>query len=114
MNFKNKDLTLQECVYLVNEHLGKIGYYKIEKTPEHAFMHLIEEVGELSRALSYEFTDRKSLKKNAQEESVSDELADVFWQVIKLSLYLKIDLNEAFCNKYRKNLAKGFPKESVL
>ena len=42
MSFKNKDLTLQACVHLVNEHLEKIGYFKIEKTPEHAFMHLIE------------------------------------------------------------------------
>ena len=43
-------------------------------------------------------------------KDLEEEIADVFWQTLKLCFYLNIDLEEAFKNKYKKNLQKKFRK----
>jgi NTP pyrophosphatase (non-canonical NTP hydrolase) len=87
--------------------LEKIGYTKIETTPTHAFLHLVEEVGEVSRALLYKETDRASKYNTTKPQGLDDEVADIFWQTLKLASYLNLDLETCFLNKYEKNKAKN-------
>ena len=55
-------MEIKEAQRLVKEHLDKINYKSIETEPAHAFMHLIEETGELSRCLLHKITNRNSIK----------------------------------------------------
>jgi NTP pyrophosphatase (non-canonical NTP hydrolase) len=99
-------MDIKEAQKTVREHLEKIGYTKIETTPVHAFLHLVEEVGEVSRTLLHKETNRASLPVTKKPSDMEDEVADIFWQTLKLSSYLGIDLESAFLKKYEKNKAK--------
>lgn len=87
----------------VKDYLEKIGYTEIEKEPIHAFTHLVEEVGETARALLHQETKRGKLSHSTYPEELKDEVADIFWQVLKLAIYLDIDLEQAFLDKFKKN-----------
>jgi len=93
----------QQKVY---NHLKKIGYLEIETTSLQAFVHLIEETGEVARTLLHKETKRGSLSYTTKPGNLEDEIADIFWQTLKLASYLEIDLEEAFKSKYKKNLKK--------
>jgi NTP pyrophosphatase (non-canonical NTP hydrolase) len=67
---------------------------------------LIEEVGEVSRALLYKETKRSEFANGADAGNPEDEVADVLWQTLKLASYLNIDLEKAFINKLEKNKNK--------
>ena len=99
-------MQINEAQKLVREHLEKIGYDKIETTPVHAFLHLVEEVGETSRSLLHKETNRKSLPVTTKPSDIEDEVADILWQTLKLASYLDIDLEKAFANKLEKNRKK--------
>lgn len=92
---------------LVRKHLEEIGYTKIETTASHAFIHLIEEVGEVARIILYKETNRGIMKNTTDPGNLEDEVADIFWQVLKLSGYLKLDLESCFLKKFEKNMAKN-------
>jgi NTP pyrophosphatase (non-canonical NTP hydrolase) len=97
---------IQEAQTLVKAHLEKIWYTKIETTPTHAFLHLIEELWETARTLLYKETPRASLKNTTDPGNLEDEVADIFWQTCKLATYLGIDLETCFLRKYEKNKQK--------
>ena len=99
-------MNIKKAQDLVYEHLVKIGYTKSETTPVHAFLHLIEETGEVSRALLHKETKRGQFVSTDPGE-IEDEIADIFWQTLKLASYLKIDLERAFINKLEKNRRKS-------
>lgn len=99
-------MEIKQAQKLVREHLKKIGYTKIETTPIHAFLHLIEEVGETSRTLLHKETKRNSLTVTTKPSDIEDEVADIFWQTLKLASYLNVDLDSCFLRKYEKNKAK--------
>jgi NTP pyrophosphatase (non-canonical NTP hydrolase) len=99
-------MEINEAQKLVYEHLEKIGYLKSETTPTHAFLHLVEEVGEVSRVLLHKETKRGEFTNGTTPGQLDDEIADIFWQTLKLASYLKIDLDKAFVNKLEKNRAK--------
>jgi len=101
-------MTIQEAQKKVYNHLKEIGYLEIETTPLHAFVHLIEETGEVARALLHKETKRGNLPFTTEPSEIEDEVADIFWQTLKLASYLDIDLESAFENKYQKNLKKKF------
>jgi NTP pyrophosphatase (non-canonical NTP hydrolase) len=90
----------------VMDHLKKIGYLNIEKTPSQAFLHLVEEVGETSRALLYNETSRNKMSNQTEPHGLEEEIADIFWQTLKLAGYLNIDLEKAFEKKLEKNRLK--------
>ncbi|MBW6451600.1 MAG: MazG-like family protein [DPANN group archaeon] len=48
-------------------------------------MHLVEEVGEVSRTLLYKETERVNFKNNTDPGKLEDEIADIFWQTLKLA-----------------------------
>lgn len=99
-------MEIKKAQELVRKHLEKIGYTKIETTPTHAFLHLIEEVGETARTILHKDTNRKSLHCSTEPGSLEDEVADIFWQTLKLASYLDLDLETCFIKKYEKNKAK--------
>ena len=100
-------MTINEAQTIVEKHIKKIGYDKIETLPSHAFIHLMEEIGEVARIILYQETKRSEMKNNSKPHDIEDEVADVLWQTLKLASYLKIDLEKAFENKYQKNLLKN-------
>lgn len=100
---KLTSMEIKTAQNLVYEHLVKIGYTKSETAPIHAFLHLIEEVGETARALLHQETKREKFANSTKSGIIEDEIADIFWQTLKLASYLKIDLNQAFQNKLEKN-----------
>lgn len=99
-------MEIEQAQKLVKEHLEKIGYTKIETTPTQAFLHLIEEIGEVARTLLHKETKRNNLSYSTKPSDIEDEVADIFWQTLKLASYLNIDLESAFLKKYEKNKAK--------
>jgi NTP pyrophosphatase (non-canonical NTP hydrolase) len=100
-------MEIGEAQKLVYEHLEKIGYTKSETTPTHAFLHLVEEVGEVSRILLHKETKRGNFSNGTTPKDLQDEVADIFWQTLKLASYLEIDLDKAFVEKLEKNRAKS-------
>ena len=100
-------MNIKKAQDLVYEHLVKIGYTKSETTPSQAFLHLVEEVGEVSRILLHQETKRGKFANSTNPGIIEDEVADIFWQTLKLASYLKIDLEQSFINKLEKNRQKG-------
>jgi len=99
-------MEIKEAQDIVYEHLKKVGYTKIETEPTHAFLHLIEELGEVARTLLYKTTPRAKLKNTTDPGNINDEIADIFWQTLKLASYLDLDLEECFIAKLEKNRNK--------
>lgn len=99
-------MEIKQAQKLVKEYLEKIGYTKIETTPTHAFLHLVEEVGETARTILHKETKRDSLYVSTEPTHLEDEVADIFWQTLKLASYLDIDLESCFLKKYEKNKSK--------
>ena len=100
-------MNIKKAQKLVREHLEKTGYAKSETTPTHAFLHLVEEIGEVSRIILHKETKRGQFKNSAKPGDISDEVADIFWQTLKLASYLKIDLEQSFIDKLEKNRGKN-------
>jgi len=89
------------------EYIDEIGYREVEKTPAEAFLHLVEEVGETARSLLHSGTARGKMSNTTVPKELEEEVADVFWQTLKLAVYLDIDLEGAFEKKFAKNRARG-------
>jgi len=99
-------MNIKKAQELVWQHLVKISYTKSETSPLHAFLHLTEEIGEVSRSLLHCETKRGKFV-NSGSGDIEEEVADVFWQTLKLASYLKIDLEKAFVKKLEKTRAKS-------
>jgi len=71
-----------------------------ETVPE-VFTLLVEEVGELAKAIRK--SNGQKIDKARTQHEVGDELADVFWLLVDLSNRLDIDLAKAFAAKEKIN-----------
>jgi NTP pyrophosphatase (non-canonical NTP hydrolase) len=107
MDVINMKVSIRQAQKMVIEHLEKIGYTKIETNPTEAYLHLVEEIGELARCLLFLTTERSSMANTTEPKDVEDELADVFWQTLKLASYLNLDMEDCFTKKYDKNMKKN-------
>ena len=107
-------MEIKEAQDVVRAHLEKVGYTKIETTPIHAFLHLIEETGEVARTLLHQETNRGSLAYTTEPGKLEEEVADIFWQTLKLASYLELDLESCFIRKYQKNQAKSRSGSNVV
>ena len=72
-----------------------------KETVSEVFTLLIEEVGELAKAIR-KFNGQK-VDSNSKKHDVEEEAADVFWLLIDLCNRLNINLEQAFINKELKN-----------
>ncbi len=103
---KNQDLTLKDYQKLINKFVIERGFDK--ETVNEVFTLLIEEIGELAKAI------RKhggvKVDKKSKHHNLEDETADVFWLLIDLCNRLDIDLQEAFYYKEIKNQKRKWEK----
>jgi len=93
------NMTLAEYQDLIKKLVIERGFDQ-ETVPE-VFTLLIEEVGELAKAIRKSNGQKVDLSR--KQHDVEEEAADVFWLLIDLCNRLDIDLEKAFTEKEAKN-----------
>ncbi len=91
--------TLEDFQKLVRQLVVERGYNQ-ETVPE-VLMLLIEEVGELAKAIRK--LNGQKTHQDSRVHNVEEELADCLWLLVDLSNRLDIDLEAAFRAKEKKN-----------
>jgi NTP pyrophosphatase (non-canonical NTP hydrolase) len=71
---------------------------------ETVFLHLVEEVGELSREINHK---KSNWRQDFDKKRLEEELADVLDKVFILAIDYGVDLEQAFSDKIKK-LRKRF------
>lgn len=94
-----KDLTLKDYQEKIRQLVIKRGFGD-ETIPE-VFTLLVEEVGELAKAVRKQ--NGQKIDPTRRQHDVEEEAADVFWLLIDLCNRLDIDLAKAFEEKEKKN-----------
>jgi len=98
----NKDMTFNEAIELAKGIVER--FEKIEGKPwksEGAFIELTKQVGELGKLImnheKYYFPDREKSdnRYESSKEKIGDELADIFYAIIRISKHYDIDLLDA-------------------
>lgn len=95
----DKPQTIAQYQALVQQLVVERGYD--EETVSEVFGLLVEEVGELAKAIRK--LNGQKVHLDSHVHDVRDELADVFWLVLDLSNRLDVDLAAAFVDKELKN-----------
>ena len=95
--------TMADYQKLIGDLVVERGYDK--ETVSEVFTLLVEEVGELAKAIR-KFNGQK-VHTDSQAHNVAEELADVFWLLLDLSNRLDIDLELAFRDKEEKNKTRN-------
>ncbi|MDB5161879.1 MAG: hypothetical protein JWM52_387 [Candidatus Saccharibacteria bacterium] len=98
----SNDKSLAEYQDLIKKLTVERGFDK-ETVPE-VFTLLVEEVGELAKAIRKKNGQKIDLARKQHE--VEEEAADVFWLLIDLCNRLDIDLTKAFADKEAKNATR--------
>ncbi len=76
------------------------GYWQLPNM----MLRLMEEVGELARAVNHKFGEKQKKSEEIDKE-ISSELSDVFYDIICIANSLEIDLEKSFkdtISKYEK------------
>ncbi|MHB1864666.1 MAG: MazG nucleotide pyrophosphohydrolase domain-containing protein [Candidatus Saccharimonadales bacterium] len=97
-----RNLSIRDYQELIKKLVIDRGFDK-ETVPE-VFTLLVEEVGELAKAIRKE--NGQKIDKQKAQYDIQEELADVFWMLLDLSNRLDIDLGEAFRSKEIKNSSR--------
>lgn len=87
-------MKISEAQRLVDNQINSYGGYW---QPGSMFLRLIEEVGELARAINIKYGDKKS-KSETDGREVATELADVFYTTTALANINHINLEEEIKN----------------
>jgi NTP pyrophosphatase (non-canonical NTP hydrolase) len=95
----NSNLTISEYQDLVRDLAIKRGFD--EETVPEVFTLLVEEVGELAKAIRK--NNGQKIDPKSKQLDVEEELADVFWLLLDLCNRLNVDLSKAFYEKEIKN-----------
>jgi NTP pyrophosphatase (non-canonical NTP hydrolase) len=91
--------TLADYQQLIRDLVIERGFDK-ETVPE-VLMLLVEEVGELAKAIRK--THGMKTDDNSRKHDVEEEAADVLWLLVDICNRLGIDLEQAFRDKEQKN-----------
>ena len=81
-------------------------------TPKNLSMALSVEASELLEIFQWKKEDEYKNVTEKEKEMAKDEIADIFYYLVRISEKLNINIEEAFFNKMKKNKEK-YPKESV-
>lgn len=106
MNLKEKLelLNAKSCLKDIQDYVEEMqkdrGFY--ERTNGREMLLLMEEVGELAKAIRKESKGKLDINKK-YDTNISEELADVFIYLLSIASINNIDLFEAFKEKERKN-----------
>jgi NTP pyrophosphatase (non-canonical NTP hydrolase) len=103
MKLPNKP-TLSNYQQLIRELIVERGFDK-ETVPE-VFTLLVEEVGELAKAIRK--ANGQKIDQKSKQHDVQEEAADVFWLLIDICNRLEIDLEKAFREKETKNQKRSW------
>lgn len=95
-------LTLDDYQQLIRGLVVKRGFAK--ESVEQVFMLLVEEMGELGKAIRK--TAGLKVDKKSRRHTVEEEAADVLWLLIDLCNRLEIELGPAFAKKEAKNIKR--------
>lgn len=91
--------TLADYQKLIQQLIVERGYN--EETVPEVLMLLIEEVGELAKAIRK--LNGQKTHQDSKVHDVAEELADCLWLLVDISNRLDIDLEQAFRDKETKN-----------
>ena len=95
-------MELHELQQRVKNFLQKKGWDNpSSENKYYTLIHFMEELGEFSRELLYTEDNRKPSKER-EGGSLQEELADVFYHVLKLSVLYDLNLEEIFSKKMTK------------
>jgi len=92
-------MTIAAAQQIVDDWINTTGVRYFDELTNTAL--LMEEVGELARIMARKYGEQ-SFKNNENEDSLADEMADVFFVLICLANQTGINLTEAL----KKNLEK--------
>lgn len=93
------DMTLPEYQQLMRRLAQERGF--MDETVSEVFTLLVEEVGELAKAIRK--TNGQKVSEHSKAHVVTEEAADVFWLLVDLCNRLDIDLAQAFADKEEIN-----------
>lgn len=108
-NKLSENNTLQEIQQYIKKVIEIRGFEKqeIEKT----MLLLLEEVGELAKAIRKDATNMSIDKSKINHyNSIENEIADVFIVLSSICNKLNIDLYNAFKNKEKENIERNWRK----
>lgn len=98
----NKEMSFKEAVILAENIIKRFEQIECRKWgAEGALIELQKQVGELSKLVmvheKYYFSGRDKLNKQyaSDKEKIADELADIFYAIIRLARHYDIDLEQA-------------------
>jgi len=81
-------------------------------TPKNLSIALSVEASELLEIFQWKKEDEYKNVTEKEKEMAKDEIADIFYYLVRISEKLNINIEEAFFNKMKKNKEK-YPKETV-
>ena len=94
-----------------NEKIAKLRGFSNESIQE-TMLALLEEVGELARAIRYTETNMAiDTDKEQNNESIEGEVADVFVVLMTVCSKLGINLHDALIEKERKNCQRNWSQQ---
>ena len=96
-------MEIKELQDKVDKLIEKHGGYW---SPLSMLARLVEEVGELSKAMNVKFGDKKS-KFNGDEKELEKEVADIIIALTAISNYLKIDLDKSLNEKMEGDVKRN-------
>ena len=104
------DLTVKKAQKMVADFVKNRGWDKQPFSIDMMFM--AEELGEVTKEALIMAVKRKEKKtKRESIESLGEELADLFYWVLKVSTRFNINLGKVFLKKMKKNEARCLPKK---
>lgn len=109
MQNKTTGLTINKAQKMVADFVKRRDWDKQSLPVDITFM--TEELGEVAKEaliLEVERKEKKSKKKGI--ESLGEELADLFYWILKVSARFNINLERVFLKKMKKNEERCFPK----
>ena len=75
-------------------------------TPKNLSMALSVEASELLEIFQWQKAEEYKNANEEQKEMIKDEIADIFYYLVRISQKLDIDIEEALINKMKKNRIK--------
>lgn len=81
-------------------------------TPKNLSMALSVEASELLEIFQWQKADEYKNANKKQKEMIKDEIADIFYYLVRISDKLNIDIEKALIKKMKKN-RKKYPKRLV-
>jgi NTP pyrophosphatase (non-canonical NTP hydrolase) len=91
--------TIKELQELMVEQLKRRGFYP--KDDKEVLLRLGEEIGEVMEAV----------RENQSKTSLSYEMVDVLWNLLRLAELKDIDLEKAFLEKWEQNEKRPLDKD---